>query len=205
MDKVYLVSEGSYSNYHIIGVFSTRELADKLAAHDKDREVEEWELDADAERVRVGLALYSAHMNEDGNDSNASAGEWEDDEKYYITAVRKDANGEPEPTLYCTVYATDKQHAIKIANEKRIELIATGKFDEWRESRRKEAILRVCYDNVNPPHYENCPACHGFGVNDDSDIPLTVYRARLIRTGGDVLTKHKPCQKCKSTIHGVPS
>lgn len=56
MSKVYLVSSGSYSDYYVIGAFSTRELAEAYIAHrlgpdstkswsEVNREPEEIELD----------------------------------------------------------------------------------------------------------------------------------------------------------------
>jgi len=55
MDKVYVVTEGSYSDYHIVAIFSDKNNADIHAAllnstesfYDEAR-VEEWDVDAEA-------------------------------------------------------------------------------------------------------------------------------------------------------------
>ena len=55
--KVYLVSDGCYSDYSIRGVFSTAELAESYRAvlagddSDSDAAVVEWEVDAEAGKV----------------------------------------------------------------------------------------------------------------------------------------------------------
>lgn len=45
MSNVYIVFRGSYSDTHVVAVFSKREDADKLVEYSTDGYVEEWELD----------------------------------------------------------------------------------------------------------------------------------------------------------------
>ncbi len=43
---IWLVSDGSYSDYHVLGIYSTHELAVAAKeAHNAYNEIEEWELD----------------------------------------------------------------------------------------------------------------------------------------------------------------
>lgn len=47
MAKVYVVTKGEYSDYHIVGVFSTIELAEKVNKDTKSDEIEVYELDSE--------------------------------------------------------------------------------------------------------------------------------------------------------------
>lgn len=51
MTKVYVLTEGSYSDYHIVGIFSTLAGAEKVRSGSTDTsvQVEEWTIDADTE------------------------------------------------------------------------------------------------------------------------------------------------------------
>lgn len=48
---LYVVTEGEYSNYHIVGIYSTKELAEKVKKYHNGLydypDIEEWELDKD--------------------------------------------------------------------------------------------------------------------------------------------------------------
>ena len=44
-NTIYVLTEGSYSDYHIIGVYSTKELAEKAEFLYPDSEIEEYSLD----------------------------------------------------------------------------------------------------------------------------------------------------------------
>ncbi len=62
MSKVWVLSQGSYSDYRIIGVCSTQEAAEALEAADSSvydkTEVEEWELDACVVELEVTVDVY---------------------------------------------------------------------------------------------------------------------------------------------------
>lgn len=66
MNTVYLVSEGSYDDYHVVAVFSTREKAqvfiearEQLDEHADFNEIVEFEVDANERAIREGLSKYS--------------------------------------------------------------------------------------------------------------------------------------------------
>jgi hypothetical protein len=44
-NSIYILTEGSYSDYHIIGVYSTKELAKEAQSLFKDSQIEEYGLD----------------------------------------------------------------------------------------------------------------------------------------------------------------
>jgi hypothetical protein len=62
MSKVWVLTQGSYSDYHIVGVCSTQEAAEALEAADSSvydkTEFEEWELDACVVELEVTVDVY---------------------------------------------------------------------------------------------------------------------------------------------------
>lgn len=112
----YVVTTGQYSDYSIVGIYSTKELAELAAATITDaNEIEEYELDIAADKLRQGFKPYrvtfdtdwrsaatirSVHLAGLGIESSPAVREW-----------RKVLH------VYC--WAKDEVHAAKIANEKR--------------------------------------------------------------------------------------
>jgi hypothetical protein len=119
---VFAVSSGSYSDYHIEAVFSTREKAERYielfgsTGYDESG-IEEWELDPHEKEMREGIRAYSISMATDG-----------EVDSIYLTGV---PSGEPSFArypggFYGTIHARDEEHAVKIANERRLMLIAAA-------------------------------------------------------------------------------
>ena len=107
--KVYTIEQGSYSDYHIIGVFSTRENAERMIARmDSSYEkpwIEEREIDPGITELSQGLNLYMVRFRGDE------------------TAVESRGDINPEDCIWkdgaCYfVWAENDQAAIKIAAEK---------------------------------------------------------------------------------------
>lgn len=107
-NTIYVLTEGSYSDYHIIGVYSTKELAEKAEFLYPCSEIEEYSLDnvpdyppgmrAWCVDIINGKLNYTCQTNPDiGVPSEHS---WNDN--FY--------------RVYC--WATDKEHAQKIALDK---------------------------------------------------------------------------------------
>lgn len=144
MDKVYIVTHGEYSDYGIEGVFSTKENAQeyiKLSAKKKaskfpswsedpayyekeEFNIEEYNIDTKADKVKQGLILYEVRMLQNGEvisvyDETFSQGGVNN---FYIYTLRKDT------ILRNRCWAKDEQHAIKITNELRTGLIARNQF-----------------------------------------------------------------------------
>lgn len=71
MTTIYLVTQGSYSAYRIVGAYSTRELADEVVTEINRGDnydtayVEEFELDKPT--VKQGYAWLTLRMDRDGN------------------------------------------------------------------------------------------------------------------------------------------
>ena len=119
---VWLVEQGEYSNYHVVGVFSTRINAEEVAhvinrhAHTYDTAtVTERPLDPFMDEWRQGLSPYTVLMRLDGT---------------VVYCVQTDPDRVCDDRGICgggfvaTVWARDNQHAIKIVNEHRARAIA---------------------------------------------------------------------------------
>ena len=121
MKNVYVVTEGSYSDYRICGVFDSKELAEKFTkSFEKDlMEIEEYTLNPFLKEINEKYKAYFVRMTSEGKcldvrliDSFSCL-----DPKYSFD-VKKN--------LYCSVFAEDEKHAIKIVNEYRIQILASN-------------------------------------------------------------------------------
>lgn len=142
---IYVVTVGSYSDYRIAGVFSTKELAELFAVAINDGEVEEYELDPTGPEIRAGMKYFEVEMYRDGssnvNDVHPEYGELQDiiglKTGYSVSSVYEDVNTyKISHYVFCMtayVVARDEQHAAKIANERRTQSIASGEWDRKRQ------------------------------------------------------------------------
>ena len=122
METVWIVESGEYSDYNVDGIFSTKENAE-LFRGAYGGEVVERTLDPYVKEIRSGMVLFHVKMNVSGA---------------MIDCYKSDCfygAGELGLSLYhdgwCLVgyiWAKDKQHAAKIANERRVQLIA---LNQW--------------------------------------------------------------------------
>jgi len=111
-EKIYVVTRGDYSDYHIITATTDFERADEIAKKFKG----EIEIYDDSKMYLKNI--YSIYFDAKGNVDYCELNNeysYPYDEKIYW---RKDN------TLYMNVEADDKQSAIKIAAEKRAKSIA---------------------------------------------------------------------------------
>lgn len=138
--KIYIVTDGCYSDYGIRAVFTDKALAEKyMAAYSFDEpQIEEFDTDIVEENVKLGRKKYTVEMRKDGNNAKAELSDIEDYPWNNCTDyIYKEDDGlylEPRLTdfeieiIRNTVWATDKTHAIKIANERRTRCIAEGRW-----------------------------------------------------------------------------
>lgn len=131
MTTIYVVNSGEYSDYGIDGVFSTREKAEQyMQAFKKEgyggyNDIDEMELDQWLSEIDKGLLLYQVMMYRSGNvyrieRSNHPA--WATDKVHWMTHGYWNP---PEPWANFYVWAKDEQCAVKVANERRIQDLAT--------------------------------------------------------------------------------
>ena len=139
MKSVWFVEQGSYSDYRVVGVFSTREKADFVAKTINDREhygdasVDERPLDPFVKELNAGLRMYTVIMSEDGTVERCEY----DEERIEESSVRLwDRKSAPfykgkrgvVNAVTASVWARDDVHAIKIVNERRTQMIANGEL-----------------------------------------------------------------------------
>lgn len=140
MNKVWIIEQGCYSDYHVVGIFSTREKAQRVcdwvnAMEPYDRaEIAERALDPVVDELNAGLRQWRVHMLRDGSTEYIK----QQDSTYGMEGAcelwdRPNApahKGKNMPVvLTATVWATDADHAIKVVNERRVKMIASG---EWK-------------------------------------------------------------------------
>jgi hypothetical protein len=134
---VYAVNKGEYSDYRVVGLFSSMALAEKYMAafpasgYDAYNDVKLFELDATLTEIDLGLIPFRVQMRRDGwvlgvKEANPEY-MFDDAERWNINnfTIGKPVRLPKEEwwtSFY--VWAKDKGHAIKIANERRIQKIA---------------------------------------------------------------------------------
>lgn len=112
--KVYIVTQGDYSDYHIEQVFSTREKAQEYIDHIgyDNFEIEEYNVD---EEVPRGTFLYLVVMYDNDRPATASL---------LASDSVKDTVHYGCNTTYFTIEAKDAPHAVKIASERFMQIKA---------------------------------------------------------------------------------
>lgn len=137
---VFVIEQGEYSDYRVVGVFSTKKKAqtvyDALKAagnsdlHDK---ISEWTLDPFVLELQKGYSPFVVIMLKDGTVERCDRREFSSYCSNSFLWKRTEApaykgKGIPD-ALNATVFARNEKHAIKIANEHRTKMIANG---EWK-------------------------------------------------------------------------
>lgn len=142
---IYAVSSGEYSDYRITALFSTRDLAQAYIdavkrpdGYSDFNDIEEYELDPDtADLMRRGFSVWNVLMLHDGTvervgRSDNSLYDVQDAPSHYIwprsTAPGYKGTGAVDG-LQSKVWAKTEKAAVKIVNEKRLQMIASG---EWK-------------------------------------------------------------------------
>lgn len=152
MASVWVVERGEYSDYKVLGVFSTPELAQRAAdaanfgwtRYSDEATVEEWPLDPMLPaQLLQGFHLYMVRMTRDGQAFEVSGvdsyvnTDVEENASYMIDWSERRDSAYVTPSeaghlvlhLCSTVWARDEQHAVKIVNEQRAQMIASGEWD----------------------------------------------------------------------------
>lgn len=121
MEKIYVVTADEYSGYHIKAVFDEKELAEKyikmLGGDPDDIRIEEYPINPNKHELTNGYKPFFLKMTRDGK-----AFEVNKDLEYYFNCgnIEIDFQG----NMRISMFAKDEKHAIKIANEKRLQVIA---------------------------------------------------------------------------------
>lgn len=120
MSKVYIVTAGDYSDYHICAASLDKEHAEILAKRYTDSydeaEIEEYELDEFFEEAKQGYCWYWCSCNlENGMFGQVKV---KQEDSYSTCAVLKVVKSLRREMLYVDVLAENDEHARKIAAEK---------------------------------------------------------------------------------------
>lgn len=154
IEKVYLVTKGRYSDYSVYGVFTDKSVAEEYAAQISDR----WDnasidprpiLNNSNLTVPTGFRGYRVCMDRDGNTDGVDREQSvidQDDNCGYPEVVGKYVEGKfvyVYTGKYNFYILTDRgeEGAIKIANERRIRMIAENKWPEEGKEETRESIL----------------------------------------------------------------
>ena len=132
MEKVYLISRGSYSDYSVVGAFSTKEKAEQFIKEAKETEqVGCYQLNDEIEELGIdclttpkGLHPYTVYFNKEKVISTHPS---------YVEEMQTVI----KPYGYAkqlSCWAKDEQHATKIANEIRVQLIALNQWEDNAKS-----------------------------------------------------------------------
>lgn len=128
MASIWVIEDGEYSDYRVVGVYSTKEHADRV----RDLvggEVNEWALDPLIETLNAGLTYYRVEMYRNGDVKQAGPTKISNSEvmSTYRTSVYMAIWPRTEAKrLIVEGWFRDEDHAIKVTNEKRTEQIASG-------------------------------------------------------------------------------
>jgi hypothetical protein len=127
-NTVWVIEDGAYSDYRVVGVFSSRENAELILGQLESGEIAEWPLDPAVDKVNAGLSKFCVHMLRDGTIRQSGPTEFAAAEAEYLNIH---PNGHPSTKgLRLYIFAEDEKHAIKIANEKRAMFIANGAWPD---------------------------------------------------------------------------
>lgn len=136
MTKVYAVTQGEYSDYHIVALYSTREKAlEHIARYDAARKagVEDWRLPhTEPEERELDVAIppaprvyWTADISlETGEIDSLDAPDYDDQSEphrgNYVEITEPDANAVyPLPPMGYAYSCKSQKHAIKLAVEAR--------------------------------------------------------------------------------------
>jgi len=127
---IYVLTSGSYSDYRVHGVYTTKELAEfaqNIFDSYYEFDIEKYELDGPVDlisKARNGLYLFRVDMFLNGDTNYVRrVPDYEDMQPKEIELSRYQGSSN-DLFFKCNVFAKDEQHAVKIVNEKRIQYIA---------------------------------------------------------------------------------
>ena len=136
MSTIWVIEDGDYSDYHVVGVFTSRRAAETVRDMIGVGTIAEWPLDPAVNEINQGMTVFSVKMLRDGTTEQVEKTVLRPysvmSEPPHIWRRSKALfyAGKNVPDCLChTVLAEDEKHAIKIVNERRLQMIAMG---QWR-------------------------------------------------------------------------
>lgn len=142
MGTVWVIEQGSYSDYRVVGVYTSKANAEKIAAllnkekYSDEATVAEWPVNPAVDEINQGLKMYLVQMHMNGNTERVE----ESDITSYSLSSRLEVwertkapawQRQPiDDMISGHVWAESVEHAVKIANEYRARAIADGRMKE---------------------------------------------------------------------------
>ena len=114
MKTIYVLTEGSYSDYHIVGVYSTKELAEEAQSLHDCAQIEKYQLDNIPEHP-PGMKSWGVRIQNGIIESSCT---WLIDPFYEDVPSEREYSGNGESLYMVNCWAVDKEHAEKIALDK---------------------------------------------------------------------------------------
>lgn len=142
MAKVFIVTHGDYSDYHIVGVFSTQEKAQEAIDSGAARgDIEEHDLDPTTTKYGIleqGWRQWHLDFNKEGDivsiyeqNKQSSYDELEGNNGQLYWSIKAHPmyqKYEPRFHIHIRLFAKDKDHAIKSAIDKRRMVLSNVKL-----------------------------------------------------------------------------
>lgn len=132
--KVYVVVKGEYSDYRIEAIFRKKKDADGYIKDSTDGlydipSVEIWDLFKNYKKVSMplGYQTFCIYMDRDGTVSDC-ADRVANTEKLVVKII-SEVSSFKDTQIVVVCRAKNKEHAIKITNEHRVQFIAENKWD----------------------------------------------------------------------------
>lgn len=132
--KVYVVIQGEYSNYRIEAIFRKKKDADGYIKDSTDGpyeipSVEIWDLFKNYKKVSMplGYQTFRIYMTRDGTVSDYSD-RVANTEELAVEFISEVEGGLKATRIVVVCRAKNKEHAIKITNEHRVQFIAENKW-----------------------------------------------------------------------------
>ena len=126
MNKVWIITKGQYSDYQIVRVFSKKELAEEYAKRDYYCDIEEYPLDEP-----LPEAHFYIEMKKNGDVKTAHS-------TTDVAGFRYFNYGTP-PNLEWVANTGDEQRAIKVVNEKRVQILA---LNIWGDDKKVREMVK---------------------------------------------------------------
>jgi hypothetical protein len=136
---VWVIEDGDYSDYHVVGVFTSLQAAQTVRDAIGEGTIAEWPLDPAVSELNQGLRFFSVRMLRDGTVEQAeptSLQSYSIGKECWIwrRSIAPAYRGTGVKDCLChSVFAEDEKHAIKIMNEKRLQMIAMGRWAEGEQ------------------------------------------------------------------------
>jgi hypothetical protein len=140
VNDIWVIEQGDYSDYRVVGVYDSKEKAEKVSdAINKgdtygQATVAKWNMNPGFDDINAGMKMFLCLMLKDGTVERCEPTEIRsyqidgDCKIWRRSQAPAYKNTGVEDCLNATVWATDEKHAVKIVNEKRLQMLALNRW-----------------------------------------------------------------------------